>query len=71
MGIGYLEDSAGNKSTMRLIAVWGAGVGSLLCLAGAVAMFCGLESASVAMGAGAGLFGIGELAKAAQAQRGL
>ena len=66
-----LEDNDGNMSTMRLIAVWGAGVGSALCVSGIIAMFLGLEGAPVAMGTGAGLFSIGELAKALQAQKGL
>jgi hypothetical protein len=64
----FLQDGQGDLSTMRLIVTWGAAVGTALCLSGVVAMFLGLDGATVAIGTGAGLFSVGEIAKAIQAR---
>jgi len=67
----WYEDQFGNASTMRILAMWGAAMGTAYGISGIIAMFLGLDGATVAMGTGAGLFSLGELAKAIQAQKGL
>jgi hypothetical protein len=67
----WYHDQHGNMSSMRILAVWGATVGTILCLAGIMAMFLGLEGSAISISTGAGLFSLGELAKALQAQKGL
>jgi len=71
MGVNFLEDNNGNKSTMRLLAIWGAIAGTYLIVCGSIAMFMNLPAATPAMTSGVGLFSLGELAKAFQAQKGL
>ena len=67
----WYHDALGDVSFMRIVAMWGACVGTTLCIAGIFAMFFNIDSATTAMMTGAGLFSIGELAKAFQAQKGL
>ena len=67
----WYQDSTGGTSTMRILAMWGAAMGTVYGIAGIVAMFLGLEGANISLGTGAGLFSLGELAKALQAQKGL
>lgn len=71
MSYKWYHDSTGSVSTMRILAMWGAGVGTILAVGGLLCMFMGLPGAEVAIGSGAGLFSLGELAKALQAQKGL
>jgi hypothetical protein len=67
----WYHDPNGNVSTMRILAMWGAVVGTYLIIVGSIAMFLGNSIAGIAMGTGGGLFSLGELAKAFQAQKGL
>ena len=64
----WYEREPGHTSAMRIIAMGGAAVGAMLCIAGGVAMFLGLPDAVQIAGIGAGLFGVGEIAKAWQRQ---
>lgn len=70
-GLKWYHDAEGNVSTMRILAVWGAGLGTALIVSGVIAMFLNNAMAVAAMGTGAGLMSIGEAAKAWQAQKGL
>jgi len=67
----WYQDQLGDTSTMRILAMWGAAMGTAYGISGIIAMFLGLDGATVAIGTGAGLFSLGELAKAIQAQKGL
>lgn len=70
-GLKWYHDGEGNVSTIRILAVWGAGLGTALIVSGIVAMFLQNQMAITAMGTGAGLMGVGEAMKAWQAQKGL
>jgi len=63
-----IRDNQGQISTMRVMCLWGAAVGTILALGGLLALFFGKAGAEVAMGTGAGLFSVGELTKALQKQ---
>jgi hypothetical protein len=64
----WYQDGQGNTSTMRIIAVLSAVIGSLLAVAGAVALFLGISEGVGLAGIGAGMASAGELSKAWQAQ---
>ena len=70
MKIGFLEQAPGVKSTMRLLAVWGAAVGTLITVfAIGFAFFAATRGATGPMFiAGPGLFGAGQWAKSFQAR---
>ena len=66
--IKWYEKSAGNTSAMRIIAMMAAITGCAAVLSGIVAMFLRLPESVAIAGIGAGMTGLGELAKAWQAR---
>lgn len=64
--IKFLEDNLGNKSLIRLVTFLGAIVGSLMCIAGIIAMFLNNPIATIALTTGGGLITGSGLAKALQ-----
>ena len=66
--IKWYEKSAGHTSAMRIIAMCCAITGCIAVLAGATGMFMGIPESVAIAGAGAGMAGLGEVAKAWQAR---
>lgn len=62
----WYEREEGHVSAMRIIAMVGAIVGSLVAVAGIVGWFMGLPNAQAIVGAGLGTFAMGEVAKSVQ-----
>lgn len=62
----WYEREEGHTSAMRIIAMIGAVVGSVVAFAGLVGWFAGLPNAQAIVGAGLGTFAMGELAKSVQ-----
>lgn len=67
--IKWYEKSAGHTSAMRIIAMMCAVTGCVAVLAGSTAMFLGIPESVAIAGAGAGMAGLGELAKAWQSSK--
>ena len=63
----WYQDIKGNASTMRIIAMICAVTGCIAVIAGTVAMFLKIPECVAIVGAGAGMAGLGEVAKAIQA----
>ena len=63
----WYERSQGHTSAMRIIAMVCAVTGCLAVLSGVVGMFMRIPESVAIVGAGAGMAGIGEIAKAWQA----
>lgn len=66
----WFQDLQGNVSSMRIMAMMSTTVGCLAVVAGVVAMFMGINESIAIAGVGAGMAGLGEIAKAAQAKVG-
>lgn len=66
--IKWYEKSAGHTSAMRVIAMMCAVTGCVVVLAGTVGMFMRIPESVAVVGAGAGMAGLGEVAKAWQAK---
>ena len=66
--IKWYEKAQGNTSTMRIIAMMAAITGCAAVLSGIAAMFLRLPESVAMAGIGAGMTGLGELAKAWQAR---
>ena len=67
---GLLEGPGGEKSSLRLCVVISTITGCLAVASGLVALFFRIPDAAVAMTVGAGMSGVGEIAKAMQAKAG-
>lgn len=67
---GLLQGPGGEFSSLRLCVVLSTITGCLTVAAGVVALFLRYPDAGVAMTVGAGMSGVGELAKAMQAKAG-
>lgn len=65
----WYERSEGNTSAMRIIAMICAVTGCVAVLGGVVGMFLRIPESVAIAGAGAGMAGLGELAKSWQAQK--
>lgn len=68
--MGLFQGPGGEFSSLRLCVVVSTLTGCLTVAAGVVALFTGFQDAGVAMTVGAGMSGVGELAKAIQAKAG-
>lgn len=62
-------DHTGKPSTMRIIAMMSSAVGCLAVLSGVVALFLRIPEAVAMSAIGAGMTGLGEVAKSWQAGR--
>jgi len=69
-GLKWYHDREGKASAMRIIAMMCAVTGCVAVLAGTVAMFLSIPESVAIAGAGAGMAGLGELAKSWQASKG-
>lgn len=65
----WYHDKYGKPSAMRLVTMLSTATGCVCVLAGIVGMFAGLHDAGTAMVTGAGMTGLGEVAKAFQSRR--
>ena len=68
--MGLFQGPGGEFSSLRLCVVLSTITGCICVLSGVVALYMGLQDAGVAMTVGAGMSGVGELAKAMQAKAG-
>ena len=66
----WYTDTTGKVSAMRILAMMGGTVGCVAVLAGVIAMFARIPESVPIAGIGAGMTGLGELAKAWQASGG-
>jgi len=66
----WYQDSEGNTSSMRMMAMIATVTGALAVLGGVLGMFLGRPDAAAIAAVGAGMGGVGEVAKAWQAQKG-
>lgn len=66
----WYHDSDGDVSTMRIVTMMAAIVGCIAVLSGSVALFLGIPEGVALAGIGGGMTGLGEIAKAWQAQKG-
>ncbi len=64
----WYHDSKGKPSTMRIVTMFAGITGCVAVLSGIVAMFIGLTEAVPIAGIGAGMTGLGEVAKAWQSK---
>jgi hypothetical protein len=62
--LAWYQDPRGDVSSMRIIAMMGAVIGGVVVLASLPAFYLGNPQAVGMAGIGAGLFGVGEIAKA-------
>ena len=67
--IRWYEKRVGHASAMRIIAMICAVTGCIAVLAGAVGMFLRIPESVAIAGAGAGMAGLGEIAKAWQSSK--
>jgi hypothetical protein len=67
--IKWYEKREGHVSAMRIIAMMCAVTGCLAVIAGTIAMFMRIPESVAITGAGAGMAGVGEVAKAWQASK--
>lgn len=66
----WYQDREGGTSSMRIIAMLCVVTGCAAVAAGAVAMFMGIPESVAIAGVGAGMAGLGEVAKAWQSSQG-
>lgn len=66
----WYQDGAGHTSSMRIMAMTSTITGCVAVLAGVVAMFFGIGESVLMAGVGAGMAGLGEVAKSWQAKNG-
>ena len=66
----WFEDVQGNTSSMRIMAMLSTVTGCIAVLGGVVGMFLGHAESIAIAGVGAGMSGLGEVAKAWQAKSG-
>lgn len=66
----WYQDHEGNTSSMRIAVMLTTITGCATVVAGVVALFLRIPEAIAAIGAGAGMTGLGEVAKAWQARVG-
>jgi hypothetical protein len=59
----WYHDHKGKPSTMRILAMMGGVLGSVICIAGTVGFFLRIPDAVMLVTVGAGLIGAGEIAK--------
>ena len=66
----WYQDSEGNTSSMRIMAMFSTVTGCIAVVGGVVGMFLGHPESVAIAGVGAGMAGLGEVAKAWQAKAG-
>jgi hypothetical protein len=70
MALKWYQDNEGHASSMRIIAMLGGVTGCIAVLAGCVAVFMRIPDGAILATVGAGMTGLGEIAKSWQAQKG-